>query len=142
VFLNRTDFDAGPGCALHLHAMNHGQHFSETKPTVCWQLPLRTFDRDEEDDSSVTSVLTEFGREGWGEGGEEFAWWCTEAAEVFTAHEPVYRSMETELRLMMGDAVYEEVAKYCDARAASGAPTLPHPAEAKVSMGRTRIRRP
>src|SRR6476646_1944252 len=70
VFLNRTDFEAGPGCALHLHAMNTGQHFAETKPTVCWQLPLRTFDRDEEDDDSVTSVLTEFGREGWGEGGE------------------------------------------------------------------------
>jgi len=41
---------------------------------------------------------------------------------------------------MLGDDVYEEVAKYCDARAAAGA--LPHPAEVKVSMGRTRIRRP
>ena len=39
VFLNRPDFEAGPGCALHLHAMNKGVHFSETKPTVCWQLP-------------------------------------------------------------------------------------------------------
>ena len=72
VFLNRPGFEAGPGCALHLHAMNTGKHFSETKPTVCWQLPLRAFDRDEEDES-ITSVLTEFGRDGWGEGGEEFA---------------------------------------------------------------------
>ena len=51
MFLNRPDFEAGPGCALHLHAMNTGQHFSETKPTVCWQLPLRAVDRDEEDDA-------------------------------------------------------------------------------------------
>src|SRR5215813_5176683 len=141
VFLNRPGFEAGPGCALHLHAMNTGKHFSDTKPTVCWQLPLRAVDRDDEDESTTT-ILTEFGRDGWGEGGEEFAWWCTEAPEAFTAHEPVYRSMETELRLMLGDDVYEEVAKYCDARAVSGSPALPHPAEVKVSMGRTRIRRP
>ena len=138
MFLNRPGFEAGPGCALHLHAMNTGQHFAETKPTVCWQLPLRTFDRDEEDDGSVTSVLTEFGREGWGEGGEEFAWWCTEAPEAFTAHEPVYRTMETELRLMLGDDVYDEIVKYCDARLEAGPLPLPHPAEVKVSLGRTR----
>jgi hypothetical protein len=122
--------------------MNTGKHFAETKPTVCWQLPLRSFDRDEEDDGSVTSVLTEFGREGWGEGGEEFAWWCTEAAEAFTAHEPVYRTMETELRLMVGDAVYDEIVKYCDSRLEAGPLPLTHPAEVKVPLGRTRVRRP
>ena len=31
IFLNRTDFAAGPGCALHLHALNSGEHFSEFK---------------------------------------------------------------------------------------------------------------
>jgi hypothetical protein len=121
--------------------MNTGKHFSDTKPTVCWQLPLRAVDRDEEDDS-VTSVLTEFGRDGWGEGGEEFAWWCTEAKEAFTGAEPVYKSMESELRKMLGDAVYEELAKYMDVRFASGPPPVPHPAEVQVSMGRTRVRRP
>ena len=141
VFLNRTDFEAGPGCALHLHALNTGKHFSDTKPTVCWQLPLRAVDREEEDES-ITTILTEFGRDGWGEGGEEFAWWCTEAKEAFTNSEPVYKSMEPELRKMLGDAVYEEVAKYIDARLASGSPPMPHPAEVEVSLGRTRIRRP
>jgi hypothetical protein len=141
VFLNRPGFGAGPGCALHLHAMNRGIHFSETKPTVCWQLPLREFDREEEDES-MTTVLTEFGRDGWGEGGEEFAWWCTEAPEAFTGGEPVYKSMEAELRLMLGDAIYEEVAKYLDARLAVGSKPLPHPAEVPVSLGRTRLRRP
>jgi hypothetical protein len=141
IFLNRPDFEAGPGCALHLHAMNTGKHFSDTKPTVCWQLPLRAVDRDEEDES-VTSVLTEFGRDGWGEGGEEFAWWCTEAKEAFTGGEPVYKSMEAELRKMLGDAVYEEVVKYMDVRLTSGTPPMPHPSEVQVSLGRTRIRRP
>ena len=88
-----------------------------------------------------TAFLLERIREGWGEGGEEFAWWCTEAPEAFTAHEPVYRTMETELRLMLGDHVYEEIVKYCDTRLAAGPLPLAHPAEVKVSLGRTRPRR-
>jgi hypothetical protein len=141
VFLNRPDFAAGPGCALHLHAMNTGKHFVDTKPIVCWQLPLRTIDREEED-GSTTTVLTEFGRDGWGEGGEEFAWWCTEAKEAFTGAEPVYKSMEAELRATLGDDVYEQVCKYMDTRFSGGAAPLPHPVEVPVTIGRTRIRRP
>jgi hypothetical protein len=139
VFLNRPGFEAGPGCALHLHAMNTGQHFAETKPTVCWQLPLRSFDRDEEDDASVTSVLTEFGRDGWGEGGEDFAWWCTEAPEAFTGEVPVYVSMEPEIRAICGDFVYDELAKYLANR--GGSPdVVAHPAEVPVKLGRRRTR--
>ncbi|HEX5096249.1 MAG TPA: hypothetical protein VFX21_09555 [Acidimicrobiia bacterium] len=141
VFLNRPGFAAGPGCALHVHAQNHGKHFVDTKPIVCWQLPIRTIDRDEEDES-ITTVLTEFGRDGWGEGGEEFAWWCTEAKEAFTGAEPVYKSMEAELRATLGDDVYEQVCKYMDTRVSSAVPPLPHPAEVPVTLGRTRIRRP
>jgi hypothetical protein len=50
--------------------------------------------------------------------------------------------MEAELRKMLGDAVYEEVAKYLDVRLGSGTPPMPHPAEVPVSLGRTRLRRP
>ena len=121
--------------------VTHGKHFVDTKPIVCWQLPIRTIDRDEEDES-VTTVLTEFGRDGWGEGGEEFAWWCTEAKEAFTGAEPVYKSMEAELRATLGDDVYEQVCKYMDTRLSGAAPPLPHPAEVPVTLGRTRIRRP
>jgi hypothetical protein len=135
IFLNRTDFAAGPGCALHVLAIRQGVHFSETKPTVCWQLPLRAIPRDEED-GSETTVLTEFGRDGWGEGGDEFAWWCTEAPEAFTGGEPVYRSMENELRRMLGDQVYDELAKYLDGRLAASAPSVRHPAEVPVTIGR------
>ena len=43
---------------------------------------------------------------------------------------------------MLGDAVYDEIVKYCDARLESGPLPLAHPAQVPVSLGRTRIRRP
>jgi hypothetical protein len=136
IFLNRPGFAAGPGCALHVLALRQGVHFSETKPTVCWQLPLRSIARDEED-GSETTVLTEFGRDGWGDGGDEFAWWCTEAPEAFTGADPVYRSMEPELRRVLGDVVYDELAKYLDERVtAQSGRVIPHPAEVPITIGR------
>lgn len=139
IFLNRPGFGTGAGCALHVHAMNKGVHFSKTKPTVCWQLPLHA-EENEQEDGSTTIVLSEFGRDGWGEGGAEFAWWCTEAPEAFTGKQRVYQSMENELRLMMGDEVYEELARYLDARIASQVPPISHPSEVPVTLGRTRSR--
>jgi hypothetical protein len=138
IFLNRPGFGAGPGCALHVLALRKGVHFSETKPTVCWQVPLRAIPRDE-DDGSETTVLTEFGRDGWGEGGEDFAWWCTEAPEAFTGEVPVYVSMEKELRAICGDVVYDELAKYLGSRASSPS-VVAHPAEVPVMMTRKRTR--
>jgi hypothetical protein len=119
--------------------MNKGVHFSKTKPTVCWQLPLRA-EESEEEDGTTTFVLSEFGRDGWGEGGREFAWWCTEAPEAFTGEQRVYQSMEAELRAMMGDDVYEELKRYLDARIASEMPPLTHPSEVPVTFGRSRPR--
>ncbi|MCZ7525919.1 MAG: hypothetical protein M5U14_05735 [Acidimicrobiia bacterium] len=135
VFLNRPGFPGGAGCALHLHAARTDRHHTELKPEVCWQLPLRREDR-EEDDGTVTSVLSEFDRRGWGEGGDDFAWWCTEAPEAFGGREPVYRSLEPELRRMLGDVLFERVAAYLDERRRSGVPPVRHPAEAPVTFRR------
>jgi len=138
IFLNRPGFAAGAGCALHLHALNVGRHFSDCKPEVCWQLPLRRID-DEQDDGTVVSRLTEFGREGWGEGGEDFAWWCTEAPEAFTGATPVYESMAEELRKMLGKKLYKQVVVYLDGRRASHAfPPVAHPASVPVTLGKKR----
>jgi hypothetical protein len=41
IFHNRRDFPGGYGCALHALALREGVHFVETKPDVCWQLPIR-----------------------------------------------------------------------------------------------------
>ncbi len=146
IFLNRPGFPGGAGCALHRFGLRTGVHHSELKPTVCWQLPLRRVDRDDESgDGTVVSRVTEFGRDGWGDGGKEFAWWCTEAPEAFTASEAVFRTLETELRHMLGDPLYEAVAAYLDARIAGGsgngsAPATAlarHPAQ-PVTLGPTR----
>jgi hypothetical protein len=136
IFLNRPGFPTGPGCALHQHAVGKGLHHSDLKPEVCWQLPLRRID-DEQDDGSVVSRLTEFGREGWGEGGEDFGWWCTEESAAFSGSEPVYRSMAVELRKMLGKRLYKQVVVYLDRR--SSLPSFPpvrHPAEVPISIGR------
>jgi hypothetical protein len=144
IFLNRPGWKSGPGCALHQWGMRTGTHHSEIKPEVCWQLPLRRIDEDAED-GTVISRLTEFAREGWGEGGDDFAWWCTEAPEAFVGARPVYRSLEAELRLMLGDRLYRRVARYLDERVAARPAPVVHPAEVKLlarrSSGTARTRR-
>ena len=138
IFLNRPGFAAGPGCALHLHAMRVGEHHSDWKPEVCWQLPLRRLD-EEQEDGSVISTLTEFGRTGWGEGGEEFAWWCTEAPEAFTAAEPVYRTLGVELRKTVGKKIYRSLVAYLDGRlAGNGNQPVAHPSSVPVTITKKR----
>ncbi len=41
IFHNSRDFEGGYGCALHGLALKEDVHFVETKPDVCWQLPIR-----------------------------------------------------------------------------------------------------
>lgn len=125
IFLNRPGFEGGAGCALHQAAARHGQQPMELKPNVCWQLPLRRDDRDDEG-GHVTSTITEWGRQHWGGGGEEFHWWCTEAPEAFVGTSPVYRSMAAELVGLVGTNVYDRLAAYLDAKL-SRRELLPHP---------------
>ncbi|MDQ1680738.1 MAG: hypothetical protein QOI42_1597, partial [Frankiaceae bacterium] len=41
IFYNKAGFPGGMGCALHHLAGKLGVHFMETKPEVCWQVPVR-----------------------------------------------------------------------------------------------------
>ena len=41
IFHNRNDFHLGAGCALHALAFVLEKNPLETKPDVCWQLPIR-----------------------------------------------------------------------------------------------------
>jgi hypothetical protein len=125
IFLNRPGFPGGPGCALHRAALERGEKPMDLKPDVCWQLPLRREDT-VHPDASVTSVVGEWDRVHWGQGGEEFAWWCTEAPEAFRGGTPVWRQMQDELCAMVGPAVFALLAPYLEVREASGA-LLPHP---------------
>ncbi|HUQ38718.1 MAG TPA: hypothetical protein VM030_01065 [Acidimicrobiales bacterium] len=126
IFLNRPDFPGGPGCALHRAALERGESYIDTKPEVCWQLPLRREDVDG-DDGWVTSTVKQWDRRHWGDGGAEFHWWCTEAHEAFVGTTPVYIGMRDELVAMVGATVYELLVAYLEPRRRRSVP-LPHPA--------------
>ena len=118
VFLNKPDFTAGAGCALHAMALRVGLHPLETKPDVCWQLPIwcETVD-------NVTTV-SEYSRHGWGEGGEDFHWWCTEDPQAYVGADPLYISYGPELSELLGKAVYAKLKELCEQRVGR-VPTLP-----------------
>ncbi len=132
IFLNRPDHPGGAGCALHAAALRHGERPLDWKPDVCWQVPLRleyltdTLERD-------TRTLTDWRRRDWGDGGLAFHWWCTESTEAYVGHEPVWRSLRDEIVELVGEAVYDELARRMIARGET-TPTVP------PTAGETRTR--
>ncbi|AXH97201.1 hypothetical protein [Ornithinimicrobium avium] len=148
IFLNRPGFPAGPGCALHQHALAEGLAPHTTKPDVCWQVPLRRGYRDVEraDGTSYLEItIGEYDRRAWGPGGHDLDWWCTGSPEAHTAGEPVYVSQRAELVELVGQEAYDALARLCeehlaavDALRESGRrhlPLLVHPATAAASPG-------
>src|SRR5947209_6918971 len=118
IFHNRDDFDGPSGCALHQLALRKGLHPLETKPDVCWQVPIRrSFDWVERPDDTEVLITTigEYDRRAWGPGGHDHKWWCTGAPEAHTAREPVYRSCAPELIAMMGQRGYDQLVRVCEA---------------------------
>jgi hypothetical protein len=111
IFHNRADHPGGAGCAFHVAALRRGENPVDWKPQICWQVPLY-FARDEE---TKTTMVRAARTVDWG-GEGILDWWCTEHPEAFSADHPVYVTMEAELRLVCGSAVYDELATYCQAR--------------------------
>jgi hypothetical protein len=128
IMLNRPGFPGGPGCALHRAALERGERPLDLKPAVCWQLPLRRED-EERADGHVVSTVRQWDRRHWGEGGEEFHWWCTEEPNAFVGTQPVYRELREELVELVGAEVYGMLERYLESRT-RGVPValLPHPA--------------
>src|SRR5512144_1517895 len=134
IFANRPRFEGGEGCALHGLALRTGRHFVETKPDVCWQLPIRrTFEHVERPDDTKQLVITisEYDRRGWGPGGHDLDWYCSGNTEAHVATEPVYVSMRTELVELMGQKAYDELVRHCEDRLASRRMFALHPADPK-----------
>ena len=132
VFQNRPDFHRGAGCALHALALSRGQHPLETKPDVCWQLPIRRTFRDVErqDGTTYTEVtIGEYDRRGWGPGGHDLDWYCSGNTEAHVAPEPVYVTNEAELTELMGKAAYDELVGHCEAHLRSRSALALHPAD-------------
>lgn len=132
IFLNRPGFEGGEGCALHGLALRLDKHPLETKPDVCWQLPIRRTFRDVEfpDGSSYTEVaIGEYDRRGWGAGGHDLDWYCSGNTEAHVGAEPVYVSNGPELIEMMGQAGYDELVRRCEAHLRSRSALAIHPAD-------------
>jgi hypothetical protein len=132
IFLNRPGFEAGQGCALHAWALRNGRHPLETKPNVCWQLPIRRLFREVEpgDKSSYTEItITEYDRRGWGEGGHDLDWYCSGNTEAHTAAQPVYESYRAELVELMGQAAYDVMRTHCVEHEATRSTLTRHPAD-------------
>ncbi len=132
IFLNRPGFGGGEGCALHGLALRLGRHPLETKPDVCWQLPIRRSFRDVElpDGTSYTEVsIGGYDRRGWGPGGHDLDWYCSGNTEAHVGQEPVYVSNGPELVEMMGRAAYDELVRHCEAHLRSRSALAIHPAD-------------
>ncbi len=106
IFLNRPGFEGGVGCALHIAALDAGERPLDWKPNVCWQVPIR-LEHSTDDNGHVTSRLREWKRRDWGEGGDDFHWWCTEAAEAFSGREAVYIASRDEIVELVGKPIYD-----------------------------------
>ena len=103
----------------------------ETKPDVCWQLPIRRTSRTVElpDGTSHLEVsIAEYDRRGWGPGGHDLDWYCSGNTEAHVGVEPVYLSNATELITLMGQAAYDTLAAACDAHLRSRSALALHPA--------------
>lgn len=137
VFHNRTDFApaggaGGAGCALHGLALRQGRNPLETKPDVCWQLPIRRQFREVEvqDGTSYTEVsIGEYDRRGWGPGGHDLDWYCSGNTEAHVAAEPVFLTHEAELVELMGREGYDELVRHCEAHVRSRSVLALHPAD-------------
>lgn len=124
IFTNRAGGRAGkPGCAFHHLALRTGVHPSETKPFICWTLPLN-FSHVESDEPGgpTTMVVDAFTADAWGgtdnadeeDGRGHMGYWCIDTPDAYRASRPVYRTFEIELRKAMGDAGYERMAELLD----------------------------
>lgn len=116
IMLNRPGFAGGEGCSLHNLAIEQGLNPLETKPDVCWQLPIRrTFEeRDFGDGTEYTVVMIgEYDRRGWGSGGLDLNWYCSGNPEAHVAPDPVYVTEEATLRELMGARAYEALVEHC-----------------------------
>ena len=137
IFQNRPDFapskgGGGAGCALHALAYVLGKNPLETKPDVCWQLPIRRTFREvkRQDDTTYTEVtIGEYDRRGWGPGGHDLDWYCSGNTEAHVAMEPVYVTNEAELTELMGRPAYDELVRHCEAHLRSRSALALHPAE-------------
>jgi hypothetical protein len=124
VFLNRPGFAGGHGCALHRGAIEAGVSYLDTKPEVCWQLPLR-LEHHEDENGHLVSTLRQWRRHDWGEAGASFAWWCTDSHDAYIATTPVHERLRTEITALLGPDIVARLEDYLARRRSATAVAAP-----------------
>lgn len=138
IFANRRGWGTGAGCSLHQWAVAEDRELTVAKPEVCWQVPFHRNEAYEERTDGVEILRTtigEYDRRTWGNGGEDFDWYCTGDAGCHTSARPVWQAQRTELIALMGETSYEVLASHCRRRAGAGLHGAPHPATVEASEG-------
>ena len=108
IFLNRPGFAGGEGCALHLESIETGDSHIDTKPSICWQLPIKIETTPGENGGSDVKRLRGWLRSDWGVEGEAMAYCCTERdsgkdlPSAYVGAEPVVESLSEELKALLG----------------------------------------
>ena len=119
IFLNSPDFAGGHGCALHIGAIDDGERPLDRKPAVCWQVPFR-LENYEDGSGTHTIAVRAWRRSDWGEGGEQFGWWCTDDLPVAqTPTEATWRTHLDELQELVGEWPVEQLTAYLESNETS-----------------------
>lgn len=115
VLLNRPGFAGGAGCALHAAALRRGERPLDWKPYVCWQVPVRV-EYHTDDNDHVTTLVRDWKRRDWGEGGADFHWWCTEEPVAHVGDETVVVALRDELVALVGEQAYDALVAHVAGR--------------------------
>lgn len=134
IFHNPPGFPGGTGCAFHIAAAEAGERPMDWKPDVCWQVPVRLEDYTE-DNGHVISTLREWKRRDWGDGGDDFAWWCTDSPDAFVGSGAAYVYFRDELTEIMGEKAYAMLTRLMERPREI---PLPHPAVRRTPTKRRR----
>ena len=132
IFLNRPDFPTGPGCALDQRPIRIGVHLSDTKPEVCWQLPLRRVDK-EQDDGRTSPRSPSSVAAGWAVAARTRVVVHGSAGGIHRGRSRVSHP-RAELQKIRQDAVPAVVSYLGERLAAPGVAPVVHPAEVPVKI--------
>lgn len=132
VMAKRTgDGDEKTGCAFvhYGNRTNQPDHIS-VMPDTCWRVPLMLSWEREPFTGREVRVIHPVDGDVWGD--EDIPedrhawmhWWCTDTPDAYVGNTLVYRTMELELRRMMGDQSFELMAKYLDGRKPESVPKM------------------
>jgi hypothetical protein len=146
IFANRADGSVGAtgkiGCAFHHMAQRLGGDHVDVMPNVCWQLPIRVDAESDEDNELYVTTIHPWDVDKWGgkdpDGTHDswMGWWCIDTPDAYIGSQPLYKSMEHELRTLIGDGPYEVFVSVLEKCLADGTVARPKMSGVTANGGR------